>query len=163
MNSVETIKNTIQTADMVCNAYLDDLTDADLMKRPHPKCNHLNWQVGHLIASDNMMANGCFPGTLPALPEGFEEKYSKETTGNDDASAFHTKAELMEIFKKQRELVVSKLDQLSESDLDKPAPESMQAYAPNVGAALNMLGSHWLMHAGQWVIVRRELGREIVI
>jgi uncharacterized protein (DUF1330 family) len=52
---------------------------------------------------------------------------------------------------------------LSEEQLAGSAPESMQAYAPTVAAAFSMLGSHWLMHAGQWVIVRRELGREIVI
>ena len=163
MNSLQAIKNSIQTADMVCGAYLEDLTDEEMMKRPHPKCNHINWQVGHLIASDNMMANGCLPGTLPDLPEGFADKYSKETIGNDDQSAFHTKSELMDVYKKQRELVLAKLDSMSEADLDQPAPESMQAYAPTVGAALNMLGGHWMMHAGQWVVVRRELGRDIVI
>jgi hypothetical protein len=32
-----------------------------------------------------------------------------------------------------------------------------------MGALCNMMGSHWMMHAGQWVVVRRELGREIMI
>lgn len=163
MNSREAIKNTIATADMVCGAYLEDLTDEEMMQRPHAKCNHLKWQVGHLIASDNDMTNGCIPGMVPALPEGFKEKYSKETIGNDDSAAFHSKSELMGLFKKQREAINAKLDELSDDDLDKPAPESMQAYAPTVGAALNMVGSHWLMHAGQWVVVRRNLGRDIVI
>ena len=163
MNSLDAIKNSIATADMVCGAYLEDLTDEDMMRRPHPKCNHINWQVGHLIASDNMMANGCIPGTLEELPAGFADKYTKETTTSDDQAAFHSKAELMDIYKKQRAAITAKLGELNEADLDKPAPESMQAYAPTVGAALNMLGGHWMMHAGQWVIVRRELGRDIVI
>lgn len=163
MNSREAIQNTIKTADMVCGAYLGDLTDEEMMKRPHGECNHINWQVGHLIASDNQMANGCVPGMLADLPEGFVEKYNKETTSNDDASAFCTKAELMELYQSQREAIMAKLNELSDEDLDKPAPEEMQGYAPTVGAAMNMLGSHWMMHAGQWVIVRRELGRDIVI
>ena len=32
--------------------------------------------------------------------------------------------------------------------------------APSVGAAFSMQGGHWLMHAGQWAVVRRQLGRE---
>jgi hypothetical protein len=163
MNSRQTIKNTIDTADMVCGSYLGDLTDEEMMKRPHAGCNHINWQVGHLIAADNMMANGCFPDTVPALPEGFSEKYGKETASNDDAAAFCNKDELMGLLKAQREAIFAKLEVLNDEDLDAPAPESMQGYAPTAGAALNMIGSHWLMHAGQWVVLRRELGREIVI
>ncbi len=163
MNALETIKNTIQTADMVCGAYLGDLTDEEMMRRPHAGCNHINWQVGHLIAADNEMANACIPGSVPELPAGFMEKYAKETSSNDDAGAFLSKAELMEVFEKQRAATFAALDGMTEADLDKPAPEKMQGYAPNFGAAFNMIGSHWLMHAGQWVILRRELGREIVI
>ncbi len=163
MNSLEAIKNNIMTSDMVCGAYLGDLTNEEFMNRPHPGCNHINWQVGHLISADNNMCNGVFPGTLPDLPEGFAEQYSKESTGNDDPAAFVPGDQLKELAHKQRDAIVAKLESLCESDLDAPAPESMQAYAPNVGAVMNMLGSHWMMHAGQWVIVRRQLGREVVI
>lgn len=163
MNSREAIKNTIDTADMVCGAYLGDLTDEEMMKRPHPGCNHINWQVGHLVAADNEMANGCFPGVIAALPEGFTDKYSKESAKSDDPSAFCKKEELMALLKSQRDSLHAKLGELSDEDLDQPSPESMQAYAPTVGAALNMIGNHWLMHAGQWVVLRRELGREIMI
>jgi len=163
MNSCDAIKNSIQTADMVCGAYLGDLNDEELMQRPHPECNHINWQVGHLIASDFGMINGCIPGLVPELPEGFAERYTKETTSNNDSAAFCSKDELMSISTAQRAAVVAKLDDLTEADLDKLAPESMREYAPTVGAALNMLGGHWMMHAGQWVVVRRNLGREIVI
>lgn len=163
MNSRQAIKNTIQTADMVCGAYLGDLNDDELMKRPHSGCNHLNWQIGHLIASDHSMVNGCCPGALPELPAGFADKYSKETKDSNDKGAFYNKAELLEIHEKQRAAIFEKLDSLSDEELDAAAPEEMQAYAANVGSAFNMLGSHWMMHAGQWVVVRRELGKDIVI
>jgi hypothetical protein len=38
----------------------------------------------------------------------------------------------------------------------------MRAYAPTVGAALTMLGAHPMMHAGQFVTVRRKLGKPIL-
>ena len=163
MNAQEAIRNSIETSEMVCMSYLNDLDDEQLMMRPHAECNHLNWQVGHLIAADNQMIGGCVPDALPALPDGFADKYTKETTTNDDASAFCGKDELMSVYQQQREAIKTTLDSLSDEDLNKPAPESMQAYAPTVAAAFNMIGAHWLMHAGQWVVVRRQTGKPVVI
>ena len=163
MNSIEAIQNTIQTADMVAQSYLNDLTDEEMMVRPHADCNHINWQVGHLIQSDHDMASGCIGDALPPLPDGFAEKYSKDHSKSDDASAFCSKAELMDVFQKQRQAILGELAKLSDADLDQPAPEAMQSYAPTWGAAFNMIGSHWMMHVGQWVVVRRILGREIIM
>jgi hypothetical protein len=35
----------------------------------------------------------------------------------------------------------------------------MRQYAPTVGIVLMLLGSHGLMHAGQFVPIRRKLGK----
>ncbi|MEM7456977.1 MAG: DinB family protein, partial [Planctomycetota bacterium] len=72
-------------------------------------------------------------------------------------------SELLDLAKKQRSAILEKVATLSEGDLDAESPESMRSYAPNAGAVLNMLGTHWVMHAGQWVIVRRMLEKDIVI
>jgi len=163
MKAIEAIKINLSTADMVCGAYLEDLTNEEAMRRPHAGCNHVNWQLGHLIASDHMMCNGCIADSLPALPDGFADKYSKETAASDNADDFVPKTELMELYRNQRQAIMKVLDGLSDEQLAAPAPESMKAYASNVASAFSMLGSHWLMHAGQWVVVRRDLGRDIVI
>jgi len=163
MKTSEAIKNNYQTAQMVCGAYLSDLTDAEAMQRPHAGCNHINWQVGHVIASENKMGNAVVAGALPALPEGFGEKYAKETAANDNVADFVPFSELLAIAKSQGEAVVGMIDSMADDQFDKPGPEEMQAYAPNLGALCNMMGNHWMMHAGQWVIVRRELGRDILI
>jgi len=163
MNTRDAIKNSMDIGDMVCMSYLSDMTDDDLMQRPHEGCNHLNWQIGHLIAADNDMVGGCLDGVLPDLPDGFREKYDRDQASNNDPAAFHNKEELLALYKTQRDAAKAALENLSDEDLDKPAPEAMQAYAPNVGAAFNMLGAHWLMHAGQWAVVRRQTGKPIVI
>lgn len=163
MNANDAIANTIQTADMVCQAYLNDLTAEDLMKRPHAQCNHLNWQVGHLITADQQMINGSVPGTLPPLPEGFAEKYAKEKAASDNPADFASREELMQLMQSQHATILEKLKGMSAEELDQPGPESMRSYAPTVGAAFNMIGTHWLMHCGQWVAIRRECGRDIVI
>lgn len=159
MNSREAIKASIDMGKLISMSYLEDLTDQEMMHRPHADCNHIKWQVGHLIQSEHDMIEGCIPGSMPELPEGFSEKYTKETAASDDSDFFHSKDQLMQAFAAQRAGTLAALDKLTDEDLDKPSPEAMQGYAPNWGTAFSMQDSHWVMHAGQWAVIRRQLGR----
>ena len=156
MNSREAIKLGVDCSSMVSLMYLDDLSDQELMQRPGAGCNHINWQVGHLIVAEHGMTEQVAPGSMPALPAGFAEKYTKETAGSDDPKAFVSKAELLQVHKDQRAAMLAALDKQSDADLDKPTGVD---YASTVGAMFSLHGSHWLMHAGQWAVVRRQLGR----
>ncbi|MFN3192227.1 MAG: DinB family protein [Aureliella sp.] len=159
MDAIASIKGSIELAEMVGMSYLNDLSDEDLMKRPHADCNHINWQVGHLIASENSMMSS-LSDSIPALPEGFADKYTKETASSDSAADFATKDELMAAYKSQRAATMEFLSSCSAEDLDKPTGVE---FAPTCGSMLAMQGAHWLMHCGQWVIIRRESGKPIVI
>ena len=97
---------------------------------------------------------------MPALPEGFVAKYSKEAAVSDDPSKFATRDDLLAAYKTQREATLKALSQVSDADLVK---ETGISYAPTVAALFAMQGGHWLMHCGQWVIVRRMLGKPVVI
>ena len=55
-------------ADMICQGYLGDLTDAELMVRAVPGINHIAWQLGHIISSEHDMVSQVCPGVMPALP-----------------------------------------------------------------------------------------------
>ena len=156
MDSREAIKGSIDTADFVAMGYLADLTDQDFMLRPHPGCNHINWQVGHLVAAEHSLINQVAPGAMPALPAGFADKYTKETATSDDPTKFAKKDELLRVAKEQRAATLAALSKVSDADLDQPTGDD---YAPTVGAMFLLQGGHWLMHCGQWVIVRRSLGK----
>ncbi|NQV23705.1 MAG: DinB family protein [Rhodopirellula sp.] len=159
MNAREAIKLTIDSAKFVVTGYLGDLSDEDMLHRPHPECNHIKWQMGHLISAEHQMINGVCPGSMPDLPEGFAERYTKETAKLDDSDAFDSKADLRQQLEEQRAATLQALLGLSDEDLDQPAPEAMQAYAPTVGDVFSLQGGHWMMHAGQWAIIRRQLDR----
>ena len=159
MDSRQAIKMAIDSGNMITMAYLDDLTDEQMMHRPHEQCNHIKWQLGHLIAAENQMVEGVVPGSMPALPEGFADKYTKDTAKSDDASAFDSKEEFMRVYQEQRAATFAALEKQSDEDLDKGSPESMQAFAPTIAAVFNLLGGHLLMHAGQWAVIRRQLGK----
>lgn len=159
MNAQDAIKLSIDSAKFVTLEYLADLSDEDMLQRPHPECNHIKWQMGHLISSEHQMIDAVCPGSMPALPEGFAERYTKETATSDQSDAFDSKADLRKLLEDQREAMLAALATISDEDLSKPAPEAMQAYAPTVADVFSLQGGHWMMHAGQWAIIRRQLGR----
>jgi hypothetical protein len=157
MNARQAIKLSIDSGDFVGLAYLEDLTDKELLHRPCPGANHINWQLGHLIVSEHGMTEKVSPGSMPALPAGFAEKYTKETSASDDANAFCKKDELLRVHKEQRAGSLKALEKMSDEQLDGPSGFD---FVPTVGGLFSMQGSHWLMHAGQWAVIRRQLGRK---
>ncbi len=163
MNCQDILKSTLGITKMVLSSYLGDMTDADLMKRPGSGCNHIAWQLGHLIASNSDILNLVAPGTSPALPAGFAEKHAKDQNGCDDASQFSSKSEYTEMMNQLDAALTAAIDKTSESDLDQPAPERFRSWCPKVGDVYVLLVTHSLMHVGQWVPVRRMLGKPVVI
>ena len=159
MDSRQAIRLTLDLAEFACLGYLQDMTDAELLVRPCPGANHINWQVGHLIESGHRHM-GHVPGSaMPPLPEGFAPRYKKDAAYVDDPAAFLTKEALLATYREQRSAQLALLDRQSEADLDQPTGVP---YAPTVGSMFALQGSHWLMHSGQWVIVRRLLGRPVM-
>jgi len=159
MNAHQAIQLSLDDASMITNMYLSDLTDADLLVRPVPGANHIAWQLGHLLQSGYSIVDGVAPGVLPALPADFAGKYTTETAALDDPAAFHTKQVYMNAYEEQWSAIRKALEGMSEADLDKPAPEQFSSFLKTVGHAFSMQASHWLMHAGQWSVTRRKLGR----
>ena len=156
MKVKDALKLSIDMGRMVASGYVEDLSDEELMQRPHPQCNHIKWQLGHLIAGEHTMIEQASPGSMPPLPAGFTERYTKETAASDDPTAFDSKAELLKAFEAQRAGTLAALEKFDDAGFDR---ETGVEYAPTVGAMFELQGSHWLMHAGQWAVVRRMLGR----
>ncbi len=163
MDSRGAIRQSIELADMIADKYLGDLEDADLFIRPVEGANHPAWQLGHLISSEHRLMNGIRPGSMPALPEGFIDKYGKETSAVDDPAQFHTKGEYLSLLRQQREGTLKLLSELSDEDLDAPAPEMFRARFPTVGSIMALQAIHTTMHAGQWAVLRRKLGKPVAI
>ena len=160
MNAKKALESNMAFADKVGLAYLADMTDAELLVRPVPEANHIAWQLGHLVAAEHDLIEMIAPGSMPKLPAGFKEKHTKQTATSDDPKAFCTKAEYLKLFKEQRAGTLAALAKMSEPELSKPAPEPVRSHLETVGDVFSMQGGHLLMHAGQWAVVRRKLGRK---
>lgn len=159
MNTTDCIRYSLGMANMICTSYLGDLSDEDLMVRAVEGCNHIKWQLGHLLNSQNRMINAVTPGKLPELPAGFGDKFTKETAASDNAADFPSKDELMTLYGKQHDALAAAVDELTEEVMNQPAPERLAQIAKTAAEVYAFQPTHWVMHAGQWAILRRKLGR----
>ncbi len=158
MTPKDVFRQVLDSGDMLLRAYVGDMSDADLLVRSVPGSNHAAWQLGHMLAGTSRMLTALGHPAID-LPEGFAAAHSPETSASDDAARFATKAEYLALLDKAKAAVLAAIAATPDAKLDSPAPELMRRYAPTVGAALMMLGGHWLMHSGQFVPIRRKLGR----
>jgi hypothetical protein len=158
MQTKDALRQGIEFCHLVTRMYIADLEDAQLLVRAVPGTNHIAWQLGHLIRSTRQMvaALGHQP---PALPDGFEAAYTKDTAAFDDPARFATTTEYLALADQMKAASLAAVDATPEEQFDAPGPEEMREYAPTVAAVLTLLGTHWLMHAGQFVPIRRVLGK----
>ena len=117
MRAQEVLKASLKMTQRVYSSYVSDLTDEELMLRPGPGCNHIAWQLGHLISSNTSILNAVLPGAAPSLPEGFDQKHGKSNSASDDPKDFLTKDQYVELFSKLDEAIFAAIDRLSEADL----------------------------------------------
>jgi uncharacterized damage-inducible protein DinB len=162
MNAHDPIREMLGTSRYVMSSYLQDLSDADLLVRPVPGAHHAAWQLGHLIVSERKMVEAIAPGHGVTLPAGFEEAHPKDA-GHANASPGFSKQAYQDLMQRQREKTLQALASFSAEDLSKPGPEAMRAYASRVGSIFSMVAGHELMHSGQIAVIRRVLGKPVVI
>lgn len=163
MQTSDAILHTYGMSQMVLQSYVGDLTDAELLQRPHEDCNHIAWQLGHLISSEARLLESVAPGKGIELPEGFAEKHDKENAGSNDPADFSSKEEYLALFAKLKEALQSAVTTCSAEDLDAPGPEFLKGFADTAGAVYVLIATHPMMHVGQFVPVRRALGKPVVI
>lgn len=164
MKAQDALRSSMDMSLFVLKTYLGDLSDAELLSRPAAGCNHLAWQLGHLISSEVGLLKEVCPDVPPVeLPEGFAHQHGKQAAGDDDAARFLSKQQYLELFDRVRANTHAALEKLSEADLDRPSPEKYRKMFPTVGSVFTLIATHPMMHAGQFVVVRRKLGKPVVI
>jgi hypothetical protein len=162
MQARDAVRTALSSTGDLMSWYVSDLSDADLLIRPVPEANHIAWQLGHLVSAERHLG-GQVPGvTYPELPAGFEQQHDKATAAQDPPRGFGTKAQYLDLFKKMRGATLEAAGKLSDADLDRPTQGNMAKFAPTIGALLILIANHTLMHAGQFTVVRRKLGKPVL-
>jgi uncharacterized damage-inducible protein DinB len=162
MTSRDAIRAALASTQDILKMYLSDLSDADLLVRPVPNANHIAWQIGHLISAERGICR-ILPGVAYSeLPSGWEEQHDKNTAAQEPPRGFATKAAYLDLFDKTRGATLAALDKMSDADLDRPTEGNMAKFAPTLGALLVLTANHTMMHAGQFTVVRRKLGKPVL-
>jgi hypothetical protein len=163
MKATDAIVTALSGTQQLLNMYVADLSDADLLVRPAPGANHIAWQLGHLVAAEGYLVTPQLPDTpYPSLSAGFAEQYGKSGASDDSPAHFLSKAQYLEMFNSHRDITKAAVAKLSDADLDKPTKGDAARFAPTLGALLMGLSNHTLMHAGQFTVVRRKLGKPVL-
>lgn len=162
MDFKDAVRSSLNVADFMVNGYLTDITTAELLERPVPGANHIAWQLGHLIAAERHLVETAAPGSMPELPAGFAERYGRGKPVTDNPADYLSKDEYLQLAKDMRAATLKALDRLSAADFDKPIEGRVPPFVKKVGDAFVTVGGHWVLHAGQWVVLRRKLKREVM-
>jgi hypothetical protein len=160
MNAKDAARTTMRTADFMMDSYLSDITAEEMLVRPALGANHLAWQLGHVISAERRLVEAAAPGSMPPLPDGFAERHTKDTAVSDDRDDFLSKDEYLKLAKTVRAATLKALDNVSETDLDKPVTGRVPPFVKSAGDCFVTAGGHWILHAGQWLVLRRYLGRD---
>ncbi|MGP0065514.1 MAG: DinB family protein [Isosphaeraceae bacterium] len=163
MTGVQAIQTALKGTQSAMSMFLSDFTDADLFVRPVPTANHAAWQIGNVIVGDAMLIQSQLPdAAYPELPAGFVETHGPEGAKKDGPDGFLTKAEYLSLFDKVRSATIDAVGALSDADLDRPVTGDFAKYAPTLGHLFLLVSDHTLMHAGQFTVIRRLLGKPVL-
>lgn len=162
MEFKDAVRSSLNIADFMVRGYLADLTPEELLTRPVPSANHIAWQLGHLILAERHLVETAAPGSMPELPAGFADRYGRGKQPADNPKDFLSKEEYAQLAETIRAATLQTLDRLSPADFDKPIEGRVPPFVRTVGDAFVTIGNHWVLHAGQWVVLRRKLRRDVM-
>jgi hypothetical protein len=163
MNAIDAIRTALKSSQGLLTWYLSDLSDTDLLVRPVPEANHIAWQVGHLILTEHSFAGYLPEAQYPSLPEGFAAQHARDRANLEPPTGFLGREQYVTLFNESREATLRGLAMLSESDLDRPIEGPLASLARTLGALILLESDHTLMHAGQFSVVRRKLGKPVLL
>lgn len=163
MKTKDALLSALKLNRSVLNAYISDLNDSDLLVRVIPETKHIAWQLGHLINTENELAEFIKPGISPVLSADFKAKHAKDKSESNLSKDYETKETYLALLENQRQATLLILEGLSDSDLDNPGPTHLKSMTPTIGTLFSLIAGHDLMHAGQFVAVRRKLGKPVLI
>jgi hypothetical protein len=129
-----------------------------MLYRPLPGINHISWQLGHLISSEHSLVDKTAPGKMSPLPAGFAERHKKDQAASDERAGLLSKEEYQKLAKQVRAEAIQIIESATPADYDRPI-SGVPPFLKTNGEVYLFLGAHWLMHAGQWAVIRRKLGR----
>jgi uncharacterized damage-inducible protein DinB len=153
----EAIAYALRTSKALFHRYLDDLKPQEFEHQPCPGGNSAAWIVGHLVRTDRRSLGWLGATELPAVPDGFEERFSPTRTAASEQKGYDDAKELVALFDAHRDRLIAAVLAADESKFPEPPPMQSPLFADR-GEALLFMALHTAMHLGQVSTIRRSLG-----
>src|SRR5437762_1298471 len=157
----DVIAAALSNSQALLQRYTNDLKPDEYLHRTAPAANCAAWTIGHLLLTDRKTLEKFGVTDLPALPEGFEKRFSRDE-GCPQAGDFGDVSGLLQLFNQHRQRLIDAVKRATPEQLNKPLEKPHPMFSTPGELALFM-SSHTAMHAGQITIIRRSLGRPPLI
>jgi DinB superfamily len=157
-NPKDAIAYSLRTSKALLHRYLDDLRPDEFEHRPCQGANNAAWIVGHLVRTDRRSLGWLGATDLPAVPEGFEERFAPTRTAAAGKGGYGDPKELVALFDSHRDRLIEAVLAADEAKLKEPPTFESPLFSDR-GEGLLFMGLHTAMHLGQISSIRRSLGR----
>ena len=155
--SVEATQFALTKSKLLLHLFVNDLKPEEFEYQACEGANCASWILGHLALTDRRMLSWLGVTDLPALPQGFEERFTTTRAKAEKQAGYGDPKELIAIFDAHRDRLIAELPKASAVQLAEPAPIIRPMFS-TVGEAILFMSIHATMHAGQLSMVRRTLG-----
>ena len=157
---MQAMHGTLEAAVADCNP------EAVARKLPGSTINSIGAIYAHTIFSEDGILNSMIRGQAPVyMKDGWAPKIGIEMPQGGMEPDWYIKMDLP-LFREYAAAVYKTTDEYlssaTDADLDKPNTGSMAKHAPNVASVFLLVCNHDLMHAGQFTVVRRKLGKPVI-
>ena len=123
----------------------------------HDEANHALWFAGHMGTVDDFLVRAIAPEKA-SMPAGYQEKFGMGSRPTSNPANYPPVEDVLGFMRDRRETLLGVLAGLEEVDLQKPSPEGMPEFMPNVASMFGSAVWHEALHLGQVTVVRRHLG-----
>jgi uncharacterized damage-inducible protein DinB len=151
----------ITTSQILLDSFLKDISAEDYLHRPVAGANCAAWIVGHLVLTDRSVLGRLGMKDLPALPDGFEQRFARNERA-PAAADYGEVSVLRPLWNRHRELLAQAVRNLPDAQFQQPLEQPRPLFK-TVGEMAHFMAIHATMHAGQISTIRRSLGRPPLI
>jgi len=161
-SAIDTLTHSLAASKELVISFCQDLKPEEYLHRPTADANCVAWLLGHLAVSDRKVMSIAMGVTdLPPMPQGCEPRFGRDAA-TARAADFGDVSILLPLFTQTRDLLIAKVQSCDEAELGQPLAVSHPRFKTRF-EAINFMGLHAAMHAGQMSTIRRSLGRPPVM
>ncbi len=152
------ILRTFETNYSALMANLDGISDDEALILPKPAGNPINWVVGHILISRDVILTAMSEKHVMKDEESVHYKRGAEV---EDVNALIPLSKLIESFQLSQERLKAGLSRLGEKDINKPGGSGENdRNQSSLADQLSFIQFHETYHIGQTGLLRRLVGKK---